>query len=446
MFVNQREYKEEWYDRSFGIDELNEKLLERVIAIYYSSSSGMGGPGNLRLLTEDNEQYEVGMDMMRDDPFFGKTKENYEFANVVANVPLLEPTDERAADDAFRYVYRAEKEGWNYKRIMFGRYLVKDEYLDVDDDENVRRLMDSENETHRVILHPFGRIGRYLMSKGKRPRTYIYEGTRDYRIYLQKEWEKYAAERERVRIRPEDVEWRLLWGNNFEYRLSDDKRLNYEGEFMMLFREDEDWGIIGEKWTILPQWKDRCISRDSEITCYNLYCKEYEGGIEGPLRHPEPSREANDEHEKYWTFTGYEVNDYGRFIFSHRTIEDAKEEALKHANGTIAYGGYNRENLITDYPSKEVEERLIFEKYAPTVILMEQPEKLIKLITEYKFLPNTAGGGWIKQSLMREMGVSAGMALNMMRIRLLDLHEDDVAFARKRLKSIGRYDDERGLI
>ena len=104
------------------------------------------------------------------------------------------------------------------------------------------------------------------------------------------------------------------------------------------------------------------------------------------------------------------------------------------------------EEIWPDYPSKEVEERLIFEKYAPTVILMEQPEKLIKLITEYKFLPNTAGGGWIKQSLMREMGVSAGMALNMMRIRLLDLHEDDVAFARKRLKSIGRYDDERGLI
>ena len=76
MFIDQREYKEEWYDGIFSLDAFNAEFFKKVIAVYYSSSSGMGGPGVLRLLTDENIQYEIGMDMMRDDPFFCKSEES----------------------------------------------------------------------------------------------------------------------------------------------------------------------------------------------------------------------------------------------------------------------------------------------------------------------------------------------------------------------------------
>jgi len=453
MFIDQREYKEEWYDGIFSLDAFNDEFFKKVIAVYYSASSGMGGPGVLRLLTDENIQYEIGMDMMRDDPFFNKIEKGTEFMQVAANVPMLERTDVDAEDEKYRKKFRDELEGWAYRRLKpsMGIYLVRDDYLEVDSDESVSRLMDSEDDTHRVILWPFGIIGRFLMQYGKKPKTYLYEGTRDYRIHLQKKWEEYEAERERLRIRPEDVEWKPRYDNNCKARfdVSEDynRGVNYRGEYMLLVRADEEWGVRAEKFTIIPQWKDRCISEDSEIECYILYCKEYDSeGIEGPLRHPEPTEEANDEYKHWWTFRGSDVNDYGRMVFVHKTIEDAKKEALEHANGNIAYGGFNRENLITDYPSKEVEERIIYEKYAPYLLFLDKSDEIIKIISEIVYDPHRGGHGYIIRELAGKLGISENMAYHLKNIRLCDLDSASIEFAKDRLREIDRYDNEKGLI
>ena len=454
MFIDQREYKEEWYDGIFSLDTLNDEFFKKVIAVYYSASSGLGGPGVLRLLTDENVQYEIGMDIMRDDdPFFNRTEKGSEFENVAANVPMLERTDVDAEDEKYRKKFRGEFEGWTYRKdkVGMGICLVRNDYSEVDSDESVSRLMDSEDDTHREILWPFGRIGRFLMQYGKEPKTYLYEGTRDYRIYLQKKWEEYEEERERLRIRPEDVQWRPRYDNNCKARFdgSEDynRGVNYRGEYMLLVRADEEWGIRAEKFTIIPQWKDRRISEDSEIECYILYCKEYYGeGIEGPLRHPEPTAEANDEYKHWWTFRGYDVNDYGRMVFIHKTIEDAKKEALNHANGIISYGGFNRENLITDYPSKEVEERIIYEKYAPYLLFLDKSDEIIKIISEFVYGPHRGGHGYIIRELAGKLGISENMAYHLKNIRLCDLDSDSIEFAKDRLREIGRYDNEKGLI
>ena len=453
MFVDQIEYKEEWYDGIFKIDTFDDEFFKKVVAVYYSSSSGMGGPGVLRLLTDENIQYEVGMDMCREDPFFTKIKENYEFSNVAANIPMLEETDEDAEDESYRKKFRGELEGWTYKRLRYtgGIYLIRDDFLEIDNNEGESRLIDSEDGTYREILWPFGRIGRFLMRQCKAPKTYLYEGTKDYRIYLQKKWEEYEAERERVRIRPEDVEWKPLYGNNqrarFDESEEDAKGVNYQGEYMLLVRADESWDVVAEKWTIVPQWKDRHISEDSEIECYILYCKEYYNeGIEGPLRFPEPTKEANDEYKTWWTFSGYDVNDYGNMVFVHKTIEEAKEEALKQANGNISHGGFNRENLISDYPSKEIEEKIIYEKYAPYLLFLEKSEEIIKIINDFVYGPHRGGHGYIIGELSRKLGISKNMAYHLKNISLYGLDSDSIDFVKERLKEIGYYDDEKGLI
>ena len=188
MFIDQREYKEEWYDGIFNLGTFNDAFFEKVIAVYYYASSGMGGPGVLRLLTDNNVQYEIGMDMMEGDPFFGKPEERgFEGTHVGANVPMLERTGVDAEDEKFRKKFRGELEGWTYRRdkLGMGVYLVRNDYLEIDSSEGISRSMDSEDETYKVILWPFGRIGRFFMRNGKTPKTYLYEGTRDYRIYPQ---------------------------------------------------------------------------------------------------------------------------------------------------------------------------------------------------------------------------------------------------------------------
>ena len=453
MFIDQKEYKEEWYEGSFNIDTFNDEFFKNIIAIYYSSSSGMGGPGVLRLLSDENIQYEIGMDMFRGDSFYAKVEDGYEFTNVAANIPMLERTDIDAQDEKYRKKYKGELEGWTYKKLKTtgGIFLVRDDYLQIDNNENVSRIMDCEDKTHRIILWPFGRVGRYLMDSGKKPKTYIYEGTRDYRIYLQKQWEEYEAEKERVRIRPEDVQWKPRYSNNqmarFDLSQEDGKGVNYQGEYMLLVRADEEWGVKAEKWTIIPQWKDRHISQDSEIECYILYCKEYDSeGIEGPLRYPKPTSEANDEYKPWWTFRGTDVNNYGRMVFVHKTIEAAKQEALKHANGNLAHGGFNRENLITEYPSKEIEERIIYEKYAPYLLFLDKSQEIIKIINDFVYGPHRGGHGYIINELSSKLGISENMAYHLKNISLYDLDSDSIDFAKQRLSEIGYYNDKQGLI
>ena len=435
MFVDQREYKEEWYDGRFTLKDLTEDVYKKVVAAYYSNSSGLGGPGTVRLITEDCIQYEIGMDMMREDEF--NEGPGYELMRVANKIPLFAIDDSDREDRYDRVHFEVEKEGWTFRKPFGAYYLIRNDYLEINDQEG-KTFVDSEDNTHRTILHPFGQIGMYLMSQGKTPKTFIYEGTKAYRIYLIEKWEKYAAEKERVRIRPEDVTWLPIYANNVKCEIVGDPVCDYQGEYLLLVRSDEKEGVVAEKWSIVPQWKDRRISRDGEIMCYNLFVKEYDRGIEGPLRYPEPTGELDDTYKRWWTFRGIDVNNHGRFVFSHRTIEDAKEEALKHATGTIAWGGYNRENLITDYPSKEVEERIIYEKYWPYVLLEENFEKILRIVTEFEYGPTRGGEGWLISELTEKLGITKNEAHWLKNLRIADLNSDSIAFAKKRLKEIGK--------
>lgn len=448
MFIDQREFKEEWYDGEFTIEELNEELFDKMVAAYYDNSSGMGGPGVLRLLTEDNVQYAIGMDMMKDDPFWSKVEQGIELSHVVANVPVFD-YESGIVNGKYEFKYKVEGNGWTPIPGTFGRFLVRDDYVEVAKDRTLPMFVDSEDGTHRDILYPFGRIGAALGLKGLKPKCYIYKGTKEYRINMQKKWEEYEAERKRLMLTPEDVEWKPIWDNNIESKMLDLVEPHYRGEYMLLFRKHERYGnteVEGQKWSIVPQWKNRCIGKDSSVEAYNLFCKYYFDGIEGPFGYPYPDEIGNEECEDWYTFNPSDLNDHGKFVSSHPTMEAAKEEALSLSNGTIGYGGFDKENLITEYPSKELEERVIFEKYAPIVALMENAEQIVKTICEYEMRPDGDRGGWAWQALRKELGYPEVIARKILTLRFSDIDAGEYGWAKERLKSIGRYDEEKGLI
>lgn len=95
-------------------------------------------------------------------------------------------------------------------------------------------------------------------------------------------------------------------------------------------------------------------------------------------------------------------------------------------------------NLITDYPSKEVEERIIYEKYWPYVFFEENFEIILRIVSEFEYGPTRGGEGWLISELVNKLGISKNEAHFLKNLRIADLDSESLAFAKERLKEIGR--------
>ena len=146
------------------------------------------------------------------------------------------------------------------------------------------------------------------------------------------------TEAERIRIREEDVEWKNLYPNNMP-----DNGLS--GYYMLLFRGNRDGSIYGCKFTIAFQEEEIMPLRTrsgAQIEAYNLFCKRYLD-VTGELQYPEPSNELVLMAGESKTFEDPNgVNDYGDFVRSYRTLEDAKTGALAR----LGWQGINRDTIL----------------------------------------------------------------------------------------------------
>ena len=146
------------------------------------------------------------------------------------------------------------------------------------------------------------------------------------------------AEAERIRIREEDVEWKELYPNNML-----DNGLS--GYYMLLFRKNRDGSISGCKFTIAFQEEEIMplrIRSGAPIEAYNLFCRRY-FDVTGELQYPEPANELvlmTGDSKTFEDPNG--VNDYGDFVRSYRTLEDAKTGALAR----LGWQGINRDTVI----------------------------------------------------------------------------------------------------
>ena len=150
---------------------------------------------------------------------------------------------------------------------------------------------------------------------------------------------KLDKEHNRVTLTVDDVEWLPLYPNNMPGN-------GKEGEYALLFRKGNDGKIYGCKWSIVFQkeeTKPMCTNFDADIECYNLFMKRY-SDVKGLLHHPEPNDnlEVYIKADKEKTFDANEVNDFGDFVRSYKTIEDAKTGAMARCG----WQGLNRDTLL----------------------------------------------------------------------------------------------------
>ena len=79
-------------------------------------------------------------------------------------------------------------------------------------------------------------------------------------------------------------------------------------------------------------------------------------------------------------------------------------------------------------------------------MFLDKSDEIIKIISEFIYGPHRGGHGYIIRELAGKLGISKNMAYHLKNIRLCDLDSDSIEFAKDRLREIGRYDNEKGLI
>jgi hypothetical protein len=159
-------------------------------------------------------------------------------------------------------------------------------------------------------------------------------------------------EHERIRLREEDFIWKDLYPNNMKCN-------GIEGCYSLLYKITKD-KIKCCKWTIGYQEeeiKPGLGSFDSPIEAYNLFVNDYELQ-EGKLGYPKPTENSSWELEED-ADRNVDVNDYGRFVRSYKTLEEAKLGAIVRSGRY----GMNRDTILReiDYHDKTVEE-VIYER------------------------------------------------------------------------------------
>lgn len=290
---------------SFTLDDISEELFNKTVFFEYESSSGLGGSGCIRLLTSEGEEYLLGF-----EGFEYSEDELYKF------FPIADKSKEL---DGWEYFYAADitmliREGF-YKQFIEAYENAKEKSKYVFGFEIVKKMLDPEN---------------------KIPRN-VYVGTEKALQKKAAEMEEQEKQRALVRLTDEDIYWETLYMNNM-------KQNPIIGYYLLMFKKEEDGSITGSKWSIIFQLEEIspcCESPNSQIEAYNLFYETYYK-VKGPLKYPEPTENCM---LKYDSSTLNDIQSYGQFIHSYKTLQAAKEGAL-YRNEFVGWGNYNKRNLI----------------------------------------------------------------------------------------------------
>lgn len=125
-------------------------------------------------------------------------------------------------------------------------------------------------------------------------------------------------------LRPEDLEWKPYYPNNM-------LQCGQEGWYCVIQGPN---GEFARKYTIVfqyPENEDCAACPNQGIDRYILYERCYSGN-NGPIAYPEPSRESAGP-----SSPALGVNDFGRFVYAHKTLEQAKKRALSSYQAVYGY-------------------------------------------------------------------------------------------------------------
>ena len=352
---------------SFGYENLNIELVNKIIAFSYSMGSGLGGPGMIIMLTSDGKEYLIGQ-----EGFEGN---------------WLYP------EHTFPFMAEAFSENSDKWIRISKRYASERIYCRKELQSQINHVIENYRKKNGLLYNWESMIWKIL---GIDDVEYIiYDKTLEFRKLDELERKQLEEHFKNVLLKPDSFEWHKLYYNNCIPKDVDVETSSLQGYYLLLFKSINISRIDGVMMTIAFQ-REQCSEgveeMNAKVESYNLFYQRFED-VRGPLEIPaKQDKSPMKEFEK--SFQGrlscYSVNARGKFVRSYSSLEEAKKGAMYWLK---VWGGIDSENVIpygtirsdtSEIHKREVHEAKLY------VTFITRYADIIEIIKKYDYPGNAA--------------------------------------------------------
>ncbi len=352
---------------SFGYENLNIELFNKIIAFSYSMGSGLGGPGMIIMLTSDGKEYLIGQ-----EGFEGN---------------WLYP------EHTFPFMAEAFSENSDKWIRISKRYASERIYCRKELQSQINHVIENYRKKNGLLYNWESMIWKIL---GIDDVEYIiYDKTLEFRKLDELERKQLEEHFKNVLLKPDSFEWHKLYYNNCIPKDVDVETSSLQGYYLLLFKSINISRIDGVMMTIAFQ-REQCSEgveeMNAKVESYNLFYQRFED-VRGPLEIPaKQDKSPMKEFEK--SFQGrlscYSVNARGKFVRSYSSLEEAKKGAMYWLK---VWGGIDSENVIPygtiRSDTSEIHKREVHEAKLYMTFITRYAD-IIEIIKKYDYSGNAA--------------------------------------------------------
>lgn len=352
---------------SFGYEDLNIELFNKIIAFSYSMGSGLGGPGMIIMLTSDGKEYLIGQ-----EGFEGN---------------WLYP------EHTFPFMAEAFSENSDKWIRISKRYASERIYCRKELQSQINHVIENYRKKNGLLYNWESMIWKIL---GIDDVEYIiYDKTLEFRKLDELERKQLEEHFKNVLLKPDSFEWHKLYYNNCILKDVDVETSSLQGYYLLLFKSINISRIDGVMMTIAFQ-REQCSEgveeMNAKVESYNLFYQRFED-VRGPLEIPaKQDKSPMKEFEK--SFQGrlscYSVNARGKFVRSYSSLEEAKKGAMYWLK---VWGGIDSENVIPygtiRSDTSEIHKREVHEAKLYMTFITRYAD-IIEIIKKYDYPGNAA--------------------------------------------------------
>lgn len=352
---------------SFGYEDLNIELFNKIIAFSYSMGSGLGGPGMIIMLTSDGKEYLIGQ-----EGFEGN---------------WLYP------EHTFPFMAEAFSENSDKWIRISKRYASERIYCRKELQSQINHVIENYRKKNGLLYNWESMIWKIL---GIDDVEYIiYDKTLEFRKPDELERKQLEEHFKNVLLKPDSFEWHKLYYNNCIPKDVDVETSSLQGYYLLLFKSINISRIDGVMMTIAFQ-REQCSEgveeMNAKVESYNLFYQRFED-VRGPLEIPaKQDKSPMKEFEK--SFQGrlscYSVNARGKFVRSYSSLEEAKKGAMYWLK---VWGGIDSENVIPygtiRSDTSEIHKREVHEAKLYMTFITRYAD-IIEIIKKYDYPGNAA--------------------------------------------------------
>lgn len=352
---------------SFGYEDLNIELFNKIIAFSYSMGSGLGGPGMIIMLTSDGKEYLIGQ-----EGFEGN---------------WLYP------EHTFPFMAEAFSENSDKWIRISKRYASERIYCRKELQSQINHVIENYRKKNGLLYNWESMIWKIL---GIDDVEYIiYDKTLEFRKLDKLERKQLEEHFKNVLLKPDSFEWHKLYYNNCIPKDVDVETSSLQGYYLLLFKSINISRIDGVMMTIAFQ-REQCSEgveeMNAKVESYNLFYQRFED-VRGPLEIPaKQDKSPMKEFEK--SFQGrlscYSVNARGKFVRSYSSLEEAKKGAMYWLK---VWGGIDSENVIPygtiRSDTSEIHKREVHEAKLYMTFITRYAD-IIEIIKKYDYPGNAA--------------------------------------------------------